>query len=336
MKQLLDKVINRIGLTEQEATAVMEHFSSGEASREFIAAMLTALRMKGESIEEITGFVKVMREKARRIVVTTDLPVLDIVGTGGDHANTFNISTMSAIVAAGAGITVAKHGNRSVTSKCGSAEVFSSLGVNLDASPETLEKALKEVGLAFLFAPGLHLSMKYVMPVRKELKIRTVFNILGPLANPAFADTMVVGVYSKELTKVFAKVLSNIGIKRAYVVNGNDGTDEISLVTTTNVVSVIDGQIKEFELDPREYGFYFVDAGSIKGGDVEENKLIALAILSGEKGSKRDVVLLNAGVAIALCLTTVDIKAGIALAKDSIDSGKALHKLSELIKITNG
>ena len=336
MKLLLDKVINRVGLTEEEAISVMEHFSSGEASREFIAAMLIALRMKGESIEEITGFVKVMREKARRIVVATELPLLDIVGTGGDHANTFNISTLSAIVAAGAGITVAKHGNRSVTSKCGSAEVFSSLGVNLDASPETLEKALKEVGLAFLFAPGLHRSMKYVMPVRKELKIRTVFNILGPLANPAFADTMLVGVYSKELTKVFAKVLSNIGIKRAYVVNGNDGTDEISLVTTTNVVSVIDGQLQEFVLDPLDYGFSFVDAGSIKGGDVEENKFIALAILSGEKGPKRDVVLLNAGVAIALCLPKVDIKAGIELAKESIDSGKALHKLSDLIKITNG
>ncbi len=336
MKELLDKVIDKKDLTEEEAIKVMEYFSSGESSNEFIASMLTALRMKGESIEEITGFVKVMRDKARRIAVLNSSPVLDIVGTGGDHANTFNISTLAAIVAAGAGIVVAKHGNRSVTSKCGSAEVFSSLGVNLQAEPQILEKALREVGLAFLFAPGLHLSMKYVMPVRRELKIRTVFNILGPLANPAFADTMVVGVYNKALTKIFAEVLKNIGVKRAYVVNGNDGTDEISLTTTTSVVSVIDGTIKEFEFDPREYGFSLVDAGSIKGGDAEENKSIALAILNGEKGPKRDIVILNAGVAIALCLSKVDINAGIELARDSIDSGKAKQKLNDLIKVTNG
>ncbi len=336
MKQLLDKVINKQDLTEEEANLVMDHFTSGEASNEFIAAMLTALRMKGETISEITGFIKVMRNKGRKINVKTDSAILDIVGTGGDHSNTFNISTLSAIVASGAGIVVAKHGNRSVTSKCGSAEVFSSLGVNLDAEPRILEKSLSEVGLAFLFAPGLHPSMKHVMPVRKELKIRTVFNILGPLANPAFADTMLVGVYSKDLTRVFAEVLRNIGVKRALVVHGNDGTDEITLTTTSQAFLLIDGELKEQIINPEMFGFSLVGAEELKGGDSEVNKEIALSILKGSLGPKRDIVLLNAGAAIALCLPEVDIKVGIEMAKESIDSGKALKKLNELIKVTNG
>ncbi|MDD4528026.1 MAG: anthranilate phosphoribosyltransferase [Candidatus Margulisbacteria bacterium] len=336
MKKLLGKVIDKQDLTEEESMKVMGYITSGEASNIFIASMLTALRMKGETATEITGFIKVMREKVSRIHVKTTSPILDIVGTGGDNANTFNISSLSAIVAAGAGITVAKHGSRSVTSKCGSAEVFASLGVNLEAGPKVLEQALRDVGIAFLFAPGLHPAMKHVMPVRSELKIRTVFNILGPLANPAFADTMVVGVYSAELTRLFAEVLRNVGVKRAFVVYGNDGTDEISLTTTTRAVSLIDGELKEVIINPAEYGFSLVVASELKGGDPEQNKEIALSILSGEGGPKREIVVLNAGVAIALCLPKVDINEGIELAKESIDSGHALQKLNELIEITNG
>jgi anthranilate phosphoribosyltransferase len=205
----------------------------------------------------------------------------------------------------------------------------------LEAEPKVLERALAEVGLAFLFAPGLHPSMKHVMQVRKELKIRTVFNILGPLANPAFADRMLVGVYDKSLTRVFAEVLRKIGIKRAYVVNGEDGTDEITLSNITNIVAVLDDEIQEFVLDPREYGFSFVSESMLKGGDIRENTEIAIAILNGELGSKRNLVLLNAGVAIALCLPEVDINKGIELAKESIDSGKAKQRLDALVRITN-
>jgi anthranilate phosphoribosyltransferase len=335
MQELLEKVINKINLNETESSQVMDFFTSGNASNIYMSAMLIALKMKNESVDEIAGFVKVMRDKATRIKTPNNQKILDIVGTGGDHSNTFNISTLSAIVAAGAGITVAKHGNRSVTSNCGSAEVLSKLGVRLEASPETIEKALAQTSLAFLFAPSLHPSMKHVMPVRKELKTRTVFNILGPLANPAFADTMLVGVYSPHLLEIFSKVLSKIGVKRSLVVHGNDSTDEISLTTTTQIIENIDGNFKSYTFDPRDYGFNLVSSDSIQGGDPDRNKEIALAILNGEKSAKRDIVILNAGLAIALTLENFHIEQGINLAKDSLDSGKALKKLQELIKITN-
>jgi len=229
-----------------------------------------------------------------------------------------------------------KHGNRSVTSKCGSAEVLSSLGVNLEASPEMIESVLESAGLAFLFAPGLHPSMKHVMPVRKSLQIRTVFNILGPLVNPAFADTMLIGVYDTNLLYIFAEVLSNLGLKRFFVVHGNDGSDEISLTSKTQVLGVVDGLIQDFTLNPEDYGFSLVNMDELQGGESEENKNIALSVLEGKKGPQREVVLLNAGVAIALTLNKVDIAEGIRLAKESIDSGKALEKLIKLARGTNG
>jgi anthranilate phosphoribosyltransferase len=312
----------------------MHQIMSGEATNAQIAAFLTALRMKGESIDEITACASVMREQCARLDTACD--VLDIVGTGGDEAFTFNISTVSSFVIAAAGVPVAKHGNRSVSSKCGAADLLETLGAKLDLTPEQNANVLKQTGMCFMFAPVYHASMKYAAPVRKEMGARTIFNILGPLANPAYAALQILGVYEKELVEPLANVLAKLGVKRAMVVYGNDGLDEISMSDMTTVCEVTDGTASEcYTIDPQSLGFTLCRKSDIVGGNAAENAVIAKAILNGEKGPKRDIVLLNSAAALYIAGKTDTLKEGIALAADMIDSGKAYQKMEEFISATN-
>lgn len=335
MQEFLNKIVHNEDLTVAEAAEVMDQFTSGTVSPVYMAGILTALRVKGETPAEITGFAQVMREKSTHISKPKGQNVIDIVGTGGDRSGTFNISTLSAIVAAGAGLTVAKHGNRSITSKCGSADVLAALGVNLSAGPEILNRALQDVGLAFLFAPGLHPAMKHVMPVRRELGVRTVFNILGPISNPADADMQLVGVFEAGLTDIFAEVLKNLGMARAMIVHGYDGIDELTLTAKTRISELNQGSIHSYDFDPQEYGFNLCDSNDLLGGDADKNKQIALAILNGEQGPRRDVVVLNAGVAIYLAREDLILADAFQKARQAIDNGSALAKLEQLVKISN-
>lgn len=332
MKEYINKVIEGKNLTTEEAAAAMDIIMSGEATPAQIGSYLTALRMKGETIEEITGCAKGMREKCLQFVGKGDL--MDIVGTGGDCTNTFNVSTVSSFVVAAGGVKVAKHGNRSVSSKCGSADVLEALGVKLDITKEQNEAVLEETGMCFMFAPVYHSAMKYVAAPRRELGVRTIFNILGPLANPAYANLQVMGVYSDELVDSMAQVLSNLGVKRAMVVHGEDGVDEVSICGKTKVCEVRDGKIKSYTIDPEELGLSIAQPEDIKGGLAEENKEIALSILKGEKGAKRDMVLINSAVALYTALDNKSLKECVQMAADLIDSGKALDKMQEFIKAT--
>lgn len=332
MKQYISKVINGKDLTIEEAEAAMELIMSGKASEAQIGSYLTALRMKGETIDEITGSARVMREKCLQLMSSKEL--LDIVGTGGDCTNTFNVSTVSAFVVAAAGVNIAKHGNRSVSSKCGSADVLEALGVNLGINKEQNEKVLEKTNMCFMFAPGYHSAMKYVAGVRREMGERTIFNILGPLANPAFASMQVMGVFSDELVEPLAKVLSNLGVKRAMVVHGEDGVDEVSICGKTKVCEVKNGVFKSYMIDPRDYGFTIAEPKEIRGGLAEENKEIALRILKGEKSAKRDMVVLNSGVALYTALEDKSLEECIKLAVELIDSGKAYKKMEEFVAAT--
>ncbi len=331
----LKKIFAGSRLTEEEARQVMEDITSGNASPAQIAGILTALSIKGETVPELTGFARVMRTKATAVPKPAGKKVVDTCGTGGDTSGTFNISTVAALVAAGCGVTIAKHGNRSVTSHCGSADVLEALGVKITAVPEILAVALEKIGISFLFAPGLHSSMKHAVPVRAELGIRTVFNILGPLANPANADYQLLGVYSNQVREKIAQVLANLGIKRAMVVHGADGLDEITLTGKTYVSEVQNGWIKNYTFDPRDYGIEYCSPEDLKGGDLKTNKEIALAVLNGEKGPKRDIVVLNAAAAVFLAEAAADFPTAVQMAGESIDKGRALNKLVDLIKITN-
>lgn len=331
IKEAIDRIVNRQDLTESEAEAVMTEIMDGKALPTQISSFITALRMKGETVPEITGCAAVMRRLVTR-VNTRHKFLVDTCGTGGDKTHTFNISTISAFVAAGAGVVVAKHGNRSVSSKCGSADLLEELGVNIEAPVRIVEMCLDEIGIGFLYAPLLHGAMKYAIGPRKEIGIRTIFNILGPLTNPAGAQAQVLGVYEEGLTKTMAQVLGNLGCVEAWVVHGSDGLDEVTTTGPTQVSRWVDGRLEEFQINPQAFGVPLAKKEELLGGDKASNARIARDVLEGKKGPARDIVILNAAIAIAC---TRNIKEGIKLASESIDSGKALEKLEQLVRITN-
>lgn len=335
MKSAISKVNSGKDLSEIEAEKAMDEITNGEATPAQIACLLTALSHKGESVSELTGFARVMRQKATPVKKPEGRKVIDTCGTGGDGSGTFNISTISAFVAAGAGITVAKHGNRSITSRCGSADVLEAMGINIATSSEKIEKCLEKVGIGFMFAPALHTSMKHAVPVRKEMGIRTAFNILGPLSNPAGADYQIIGVFERDLCEKVAKVLMSLGVEQAMVVHGSDGLDEITLTGTTYISEIKNGWLKNQLFNPEDYGFSLCTPEDLRGGDLRINCEIALSILDGEKGPKRDVVVLNSAAAIYVSKKAESIKEAIQMAEYSIDEGAAKRKLDELIKISN-
>lgn len=332
MNSYIKKLIEGNDLSYEETAAAMDMIMSGKATEAQIGSLLTALRMRGETVDEITASAKVMREKCNVLKGTGDL--LDIVGTGGDCTNTFNVSTISSLVVAATGVKIAKHGNRSVSSKCGSADVLEALGVKLDITKEQNEKVLDEVNICFMFAPLYHSAMKYVAAARKQMGIRTIFNILGPLASPALANLQVLGVYSEELVEPMAKVLANLGVKHAMVVYGQDGVDEVSLCAPTTICEVKGKELHSFILNPKELGLTLCKQSDLVGGEAALNKEIALQILKGEKGPKRDMVLLNSAVALKVALD-MDLKEALNLAAEMIDSGKALQKLNDFVEMTN-
>ena len=335
MKELIAKVVEGKDLTEEEAKKGMEILLSGEATQAQIGSFLTALRMKGETLEELVGFASVLRDKAETISPKVGNYV-DLVGTGGDCTYTFNISTTSAFAVAAAGLPVAKHGNRSISSKSGAGDVLEELGVNIMAEPATVERCVNEAGIGFMFAQLFNKSMKYVGQARKEMGVRTVFNILGPLANPSRAKNMVVGVYSPMLTEVVAKAMARLGVERAFVVSGADNMDEITLTGTTTISEIKDGEVKTFQFTPEEVGLKTCSLEELRGGDGQENAKITKAILSGEeKGPKRDIVLLNAGATLYVGGIAKDIKEGTKLAAEVIDSGKAKAVLDKLVEESN-
>jgi anthranilate phosphoribosyltransferase len=334
IKEAIAKVVTRTDLTEAEAEAVMREIMQGEATDAQIAAYLTALRMKGETVEEITGSARVMREKAAPVRLDAKYQV-DTCGTGGDLSHTFNISTTVAFVVAGCGVAVAKHGNRSVSSKSGSADVLQALGVNIELPAQRVEECLREVGIAFLFAPLMHQAMKYAIGPRREVGIRTIFNVLGPLTNPAKVSAQIMGVYAAELTGPLARALGNLGAARAFVVHGMDGLDEITITDRTKVSEFTAGMVKDYFLHPSDFGMAAGKAEDLRGGDAKDNAAITASILKGEKGARRDIVLLNAAAGLVASGRAVDLAAGIKLAAESIDSGAAMKKLEELKAFTN-
>jgi anthranilate phosphoribosyltransferase len=335
LQDAIKKVTSGIHLTVSESTVIFNEIMEGKATDAQIAAFIIGLKMKGETPEEITGAATVMRDKATHILPLHSDFVVDTCGTGGDGAHTFNISTAAAFVTAGAGATVAKHGNRSVSSKCGSADVLEALGVDISVDESVLKDCLDDIGICFLFAPSLHNAMKYAIGPRREIGVRTIFNILGPLTNPANANNQLLGVFSPALTIIMATVLKNLGSNHAYVVHGADHLDEISLTTETNVAELLNGTIKTYVVKPEDFGFARCSAADLVGGDIQSNASIITDIFHGAKGPKRDIVLLNAGFAIAASGIAKDPKEGIILAEKSIDSGAAKKKLAMLVAKTN-
>jgi anthranilate phosphoribosyltransferase len=334
IREAIEKLVNRVNLSEAETIDVMNQIMTGEATPLQVASFLTALRVKGETVEEITGAARVMREKAHRVNVGSKT-VVDTCGTGGDQKGTFNISTASAFVVAGAGVNVAKHGNRSVSSQSGSADVLGALGVRIDAPKERVEACIDKVGIGFLFAPLLHEAMKYAVQPRRDIGIRTIFNLLGPLTNPAMASHQLLGLYSGDLVGVVAHVLKNLGSVRAMAVHGLEGLDEISLCGPTKVAELRDGQVKEYAIEPEQLGFKKCRLEDLRGGDAAASAAIVRSVLQGNKGPVRDVVLLNSGAALYVSGTAATIHEGLRLAAESIDSGKARQKLEQLIQMTN-
>jgi anthranilate phosphoribosyltransferase len=333
IKSAIYDIVNGKDLSLERTKAVMNQIMSGEATNAQMGSFLTAMRQKGETIDEITACAMVMRDKCTKIHPGTD--VLDIVGTGGDEVATFNISTVSSFVIAAGGVPVAKHGNRSVSSKCGSADVLEALGVNIALSAEQSAKILEELGICFMFAPTYHASMKYAGPVRKELGIRTIFNILGPLANPAGANMQLLGVYDENLVEPLANVLNKLAVKRGMVVHGHDGLDEITLTDTTTICEISDGKINSFFITPEQLGLTRCALSDLIGGDKEENAQIALSILNGEQGPRRDVVVLNSAFCLYMSHNDITLRDCVKLAQELIDSGKARQKLEAFIKRTN-
>lgn len=331
LQEATQKAIDGKGLSRQEMESVMSLILEAKVTPVQMAAFLVALRCKGESVDEITGAVAVMRQRMTPLSVSMD-GILDTCGTGGDCAGTINVSTLAALVAAGAGVLVAKHGNRSVSSQCGSADLLETLGVKVDFSVGVAERMLKEIGITFLFAPIYHPAMKNVAPVRKELGIRTLFNILGPLCNPAKARHQLVGVFSQDWLKPMAEALEDFGAKHVLVVHGMDGVDEISLSGPTRVCELNRGKVSEYEISPGKFGFCSVPRSEIKGGAAKENGEIALRILKGEKGSYRNWVVLNSAAALYAADNVPTIEKGIRIAEETIDSGRALEKLKLLQK----
>ncbi|MCX5686756.1 MAG: anthranilate phosphoribosyltransferase [Candidatus Omnitrophica bacterium] len=348
IREAIEKVVKGIDLSEGEMRSAFDQIMSGGATAAQIGAFVTGLRMKGETVEEITGAAKVMREKsihisAGRSVVDIDRDdinidaetIIDTCGTGGSGTNTFNISTTVAFVVAGCGLRVAKHGNRSASSRCGSADVLEALGVKLDVGADLVQRCILEIGIGFLYAPLFHNAMKYAITPRKEIGIRTIFNILGPLANPANATSQVVGVYDAGLTETLAKVLKNLGTKRAFVVYGMDALDEITITGKTKVSELKGGKIRTYFITPEQFGLKRSRLADIEGGNAKENAEITLSVLKGERGPRRDVVLLNAAAALVCGSKAKNFKEGVKDAIASIDAGKALEKLLRLIELTN-
>lgn len=333
IKEATAKIIDHKDLNYNEAIGVMNEIMSGETTQVQTAAFLAALSAKGETIDEITACAAGMRQHALPVESHTDL--LEIVGTGGDGANSFNISTTSSIVAASSGVKVAKHGNRAASSKSGAADCLEALGVNINLSPEKCISLLENIGICFFFAPVYHTSMKYVGPVRKELGVRTVFNILGPLTNPASANMQILGVYSEELVEPLAKVLNKLGVKRGMVVYGRDKLDEISMSAETAVCEFKDGEFKNYVIKPEDFGFERCEKSDLTGGTPDENAKITLDILNGKKGAKRNAVLLNAGAGLYISGKAESLKDGVKLAAELIDSGLAKKKLNEFVKYSN-
>jgi anthranilate phosphoribosyltransferase len=331
---LLNQIIIGQDLSEEQMMAYMNEIMNGDKSDIEIASFLTALKIKGEAVSEIVAGAKVLREKAAPIDMG-QLETIDTCGTGGDSTGTYNISTAVAIVSAAAGVSVVKHGNRSVSSQCGCADVLEACGVKIDLTPDQVKACVEELQIGFLFAPTFHSAMRHVGPTRKALGFRTIFNILGPLANPANTKTQVVGVFDEALTDVFAKVLKELGLKRAMVVHGKDGLDEITITDETHVSELRDGVITSYTIRPEEYGFERAEISTIKGGNTSLNAEILKSVLSGEKGPKRDILLLNAGAALYISGKVDDIKEGISLAAKTIDEGLAIKKLEAFIEMTN-
>jgi anthranilate phosphoribosyltransferase len=340
--EAIKALVDRRDLTRLEAAAAMEAIMSGSATHSQVAAFLTALRMKGETVDELIGFAEVMRAKAARVgtrgevgLTGTDREMLiDTCGTGGDATGTFNVSTATAFVVAGAGLKVAKHGNRSVSSLCGSADVVETLGVNLDLPPARVAQCIAEVGIGFLYAPLLHTAMKHVMPARREMGIRTVFNMLGPLTNPAGANAQVIGVYARPLTVVLARVLAQLGTHRAFVVHGAEGLDEISLSGESWIAEVREGLVREAVVGPEDFGVGRASLADLRGGDREQNADIIRRILASEPGPRRDMVLVNAGAALVAGGRARDFKEGAEVAAHSIDSGAARGRLDALVALS--
>ncbi len=347
IKKAIARVVERENLNEGEMIEVMSQIMSGEATPAQTAAFITALRMKGETVDEITGAARVMRERATRVhagrnVLDIDRDdinidretILDVVGTGGDCTNTFNISTTVSFVVSACGVKVAKHGNRSVSSLCGSADVIEKLGINLDVIPETVEQCINQVGIGFLFAPALHGAMKHSIGPRREIGIRTIFNILGPLTNPAGADCQVMGVYRPELVEKLAGVLHNLGCKHGFVVHGMDGMDEITITTETLVAEVTPVGGKLATIRPEDFGISRSTMDELRGGDATANAEIVMNVLRGEKGPKREIVLLNAAYGLLAADKAATAQEGMLLAAEAIDSGRAMTQLEKLAEFT--
>ena len=333
MRRELEEVLAGEDLSVARSQQVMDAIMSGEASSAQIAGFLTALRMKGETIPEITGAARVMREKAEPIT-TKEEPLVDVCGTGGDDLNTFNISTTTAFVVAGAGIPVAKHGNRSVSSKSGSADVLEVLGVNLDLDPKEVGECIDEIGIGFLYAPRFHKAMKHAIGPRKELGVRTIFNLLGPLTNPARANIQLLGVYDPELTEPIAYVLKNLGVESAFVVHGLVGLDELSTVGETKISRLKDGEVETYYLKPEDVGLKQAEIEELSGGSPKENAEITKKILEGKAGKRRDIVLLNAGATLTAAGETESLAEGVKRSAEVIDKGLAKEKLKQLAAYT--
>lgn len=336
LQDALKKVVAGEDLMEAEAGAAMRSLMSGEATPAQIAAFLTALRMKGETIPEITAFARTMREFATRLSPKVEGPLVDTCGTGGDRIKTFNVSTAAMFVAAGAGVTIAKHGNRSVTSKAGSADVVEALGVKIDLQPEEVQNCIEDIGIGFMFAPKFHGAMKYATPVRREMGIRTVFNILGPLTNPAGAKAQVMGVYDAKFTEKLAHVLKNLGCERAMVVHGIGGLDEISTFGETQISELRDGAVKTYTIKPEDFGIKCSTPDEIAGKDLAGNVRTILRVLRGEKGPGRDIVILNAAAALVVGGKAKNLREGVSIATETIDSKLAHEKVVHLVEATAG
>lgn len=333
IKEAIQKTVMGQNLTFAEAEEVMDEIMSGQASQIQMSAYLTALSLKGETIEEISASAAGMRKHCIRLL--HDMDVLEIVGTGGDKSNSFNISTTSALVVSAAGIPVAKHGNRAASSKCGAADVLEALGVNITIAPEKSKEILEKIGICFLFAQNYHIAMKYVAPVRKELGIRTVFNILGPLSNPAGANMQLLGVYEEEMVEPMAKVLSQLGVKNAMVVYGTDGLDEISMSAPTSVCEVRDGVFKTYRIEPEQFGLARCRKEDLVGGTPEENAQITKEILSGKKGPKTDAVILNSAAALYVANAAATLEEAVVKAREIVESGKGMEQLERFVELSN-
>lgn len=332
-KQHLSKIISNENLNENEMSEMMTEIFSGNITDAQIGAFMGALATKGETFEELAGAATAMRRKAHRIEAIAPT-IVDTCGTGGDGAKTFNISTTTAFVVAGCGVTVAKHGNRSISSQCGSADVLEALGMKIDIDPEIVEEAIAEIGIGFLFAPIYHNAMRFAANARKEIGLRSIFNMLGPLTNPAAANCQLLGVFAPELTEMFAHALKLLGTKRAFVVHGHDGLDEISICAPTRISELKDGQISTYDIMPEQFFDQAADPENLVGGSPKENAEITKQILNGKKGPKRDVILINTSAALVAAGKAENFKDGIELAANTIDTGEALSKLNALITFT--